>query len=59
MDTQSLWYLENIDVNGIFCPQKLGRGDMDNHPHRQYAKGEYIYLQEDEADKIFFSPKAA
>ncbi|HRF42098.1 MAG TPA: Crp/Fnr family transcriptional regulator, partial [Saprospiraceae bacterium] len=54
MDTQSLWYLENIDVNGIFCPQKLGRGDMDNHPHRQYAKGEYIYLQEDEADKIFF-----
>ncbi len=54
MDTQSLWYLENIDVNGIFCPQKLGRGDMDNHPHRQYAKGEYIYLQEYEADKIFF-----
>lgn len=27
---------------------------MDAHPHKHYAKGEYIYLQEDESDKIFF-----
>lgn len=53
MESQSLWYLENIDLNGIFCPQKVGRGDMDNHPHRQYKKGEHIYLQEEDADKIY------
>jgi CRP/FNR family cyclic AMP-dependent transcriptional regulator len=51
-DTQSLWYLENVDVTGIFCPQKLGNGDM--HIERTYQKGEYIYLQEEEADKIYF-----
>ncbi len=54
MNKQSLWYLENIDVNGIFCPQKISRGDMDQHPHKHYAKGEYVYVQEEEADKIFF-----
>lgn len=53
MNDQSLWYLENIDVTGIFCPKKLG---MDNHNHAQksYKKGDYIYLQEDDSDRIFF-----
>lgn len=46
--------MENLDVNGIFCPQKLGRGDLDNHPHKHYSKGDYIYMQDDDADKIFF-----
>lgn len=54
MREQAFWHLENIDVNGIFCPQKVGRGDMGQHPHKHYPKGEYIYLQEDDADKIFF-----
>ncbi|GJM31033.1 MAG: putative transcriptional regulator [Saprospiraceae bacterium] len=51
---QSLWYLENIDVTGIFCPQKIGRGDLDNQPHKHYKKGEYIYLPQESADKIYF-----
>ena len=51
---QSLWYLENIDVTGIFCPKKVDRGDMDHHPHKHFKKGEYIYLPEEHADKIFF-----
>jgi CRP/FNR family transcriptional regulator, cyclic AMP receptor protein len=54
MREQALWHWENIDVNGIFCPQKLGRGEMDLHPHKQYAKGEYVYLQDEDADKIYF-----
>lgn len=53
-ENQSLWYLENIDVSGIFCPQKVGRGDLDNHDHKTFKKGEYIYLPEEHADKIFF-----
>jgi CRP/FNR family cyclic AMP-dependent transcriptional regulator len=54
MDDHSLWYLENIDVSGLFCPKKVGRGDMENHAQKTFKKGEYIYLPEEHADKIFF-----
>jgi CRP/FNR family transcriptional regulator, cyclic AMP receptor protein len=54
MNSQSIWYLENIDVTGIFCPQKVGRGDMEQHVHKHYQKGNYIYLPEEHADKIYF-----
>jgi CRP-like cAMP-binding protein len=53
MKDQSLWYLENIDVNGIFCPKKMG----DLHQslnHRTFEKGEYIYLPDQSSDKIYF-----
>lgn len=54
MSDQSLWYLENIDVTGIFCPKKLGAGALEHHAHKQYKKGEYIFLPEESADRIFF-----
>jgi CRP/FNR family transcriptional regulator, cyclic AMP receptor protein len=54
MNNQSLWFLENIDVTGIFCPQKLGRGDIEQHVHKHFKKGEFIYLPEEHADKIYF-----
>ncbi len=54
MDNSSLWYLENIDVKGIFCPQKIEHGMMDTMTHKSYKKGEYVYLPEEYADKIFF-----
>jgi CRP/FNR family transcriptional regulator, cyclic AMP receptor protein len=53
-NNQSFWYLENIDVTGIFCPKKLGRGEMDNHPHKVIKRGEYIYLPNEFADRIYF-----
>ncbi len=54
MDNQSLWFLENIDVSGLLCPQKVERGDMDQHAHKIFKKGEYIFLPEEYADRIFF-----
>ena len=54
MRDQSLWYLENIDVTGIFCPKKLGSAPVENHSEKKFKKGEYIYLQEDDSDRIFF-----
>lgn len=54
MNEQSLWFLENIDVIGIFCPKKIKRGDLDDHTQKLYQKGEYIYLPDEHADKIFF-----
>ncbi|MEN0005259.1 MAG: Crp/Fnr family transcriptional regulator [Bacteroidota bacterium] len=50
----SFWYLENIDVTGIFCPQKIARGDLQNHDHKIYDKGEYIFLPNEHADRIYF-----
>jgi CRP-like cAMP-binding protein len=56
MKEQSIWFLENIDVNKIFCPNKLSN-DV-NHNHKNvFKKGEYIYLAEQASDKIFFINK--
>lgn len=49
-----MWYLENIDVTGIFCPKKISRGDLEEHTHKTFKKGEYIFLPEEYADRIYF-----
>ncbi len=54
MNNQSLWYLENIDMKGIFCPQKVGSGMMDSMAHKSFKKGDYIYLPDEHADRIYF-----
>lgn len=53
METNSLWFLENIDVTNLFCPQKLDSGAMNNHTQQTYKKGEYIYIPEEEANYIY------
>jgi CRP-like cAMP-binding protein len=53
MKEQSLWFLENIDVYGIFCPKKMDTSH-DQLSHRTFKKGEYIYLPEDSSDKVYF-----
>lgn len=52
MTDQSLWFLENIDVTGIFCEKKFDAAE--NHlSHRVFEKGEYIYLPDEHSDKIY------
>lgn len=51
---KSLWFLENIDVTGIFCPNKVDGGALDQHTHREFKKGEYIFLPDEHADKVYF-----
>lgn len=53
MKDQKLWYLENIDVNGIFCPKKMGTSHEALN-HKAFKKGDYIYLPEQSSDKIYF-----
>jgi len=53
MSDKSIWFLENIDVGGIFCPKKLGDSMDDNHL-KKYKKDDYIYLPDEESDKIYF-----
>jgi len=54
MDTKPLWYLENLDLNNVFCPIKLGTGALDTHTQKIYKKGSYIYFPDELADKIYF-----
>jgi len=53
MATNSLWFLENVDVTTLFCPQKLGSGAMENHTQKTFKKGEFIYIPEEQADFIY------
>ncbi len=53
MSDKAIWYLENIDVGGIFCPKKLG--DQINDQHLKLVKkDEYVYLPDEDSDKIYF-----
>ncbi|MGH1435911.1 MAG: Crp/Fnr family transcriptional regulator [Lewinella sp.] len=52
--TNSLWHLENVDVSGIFCPQKVADGGLDSQTHRNFKRGEYIFLPDEDADKVYF-----
>jgi len=53
MTDQTFWHLENIDLFGLLCPNKLGNSDSMTHNSRQFKKGSNIYLPEDDADKLF------
>jgi len=52
-DNKALWFLENIDVGGIFCPTKVKLTVADKHV-KEYKKDDYIYLPDEESDKIYF-----
>lgn len=55
-ETSSIWTLQNIDAQGIFCPQKLGQ-EADGHSYRTYQKGEVIFEPSNTADKLYFVNK--
>jgi len=51
MKGQNLWYLENLDMKNIMCPQKMA-GARDDLSHKEIPKGTYIYLVDDDSDKM-------
>ena len=53
MTDESIWYLENIDVSGIFCSEKINKTSV-NHVQKDFKKGDYIYMPDQSSDKIFF-----
>ncbi len=52
-NNQSYWYLENVDLTEVLCPTKLDASKEDLE-HKNFQKGDYIFLPGDYADKIFF-----
>ena len=53
MSDSKFWYLENVDLNTILCPKKLGTA-LSTVKNSDYKKGDYIYLPEQSSDKVFF-----
>lgn len=53
MENQAIWYLENVDVMSLMCPNKVGAGMMNHMGHKLVQKGNYIYLPDEHADKIY------
>ncbi len=55
MENNSFWYLQNINLQSLLCPNKLGNSmDSGSHETKAYKKGEFIYLPQEEANKVFF-----
>ena len=50
---EGLWYLQNIDVTGIFCRDKM-MSNPEKHTEKVFKKGERIYLVDDHSDRIYF-----
>lgn len=50
---KSLWYLENMDMGNIFCPNKL-ESNMDDHHSKEFQKNEFIFMVDEMSDKVFF-----
>lgn len=50
-DNSPLWFLENIDLQHLFCPRKIGR--LDAKPHLDYEANNYVYLPEEPAEHIY------
>jgi len=53
MNEKPIWFMDNIDIVGIFCPNKQAHAH-NNLAHKTFKKGEYIYLPDENSDKIYF-----
>jgi len=53
MQDKSIWFLENIDVSTILCPQKISDTQDDDHL-KVIKKGDYVYLPEEQSQLIYF-----
>ena len=48
----SIWYFEDVNLFNIMCPHKFKDAGYD-HSFKYYKKNDYIYSEEDAADKIY------
>ncbi|MBB4078837.1 CRP-like cAMP-binding protein [Lewinella aquimaris] len=53
MSDSQLWFLENINLQFVFCPKKVDRGDLETVDHLSFAAHQYVYLPEEPAQKIY------
>lgn len=49
---KSIWYFEEVNLFNIMCPHKFKDGGHD-HTFKKYKKNDFIYSEDDAADKIY------
>ena len=53
MSDRSIWYLENIDVRNLFCPNKINDQINDDHLMK-VSKDHHVYHSDQRSDFIYF-----
>lgn len=56
MDTNNIWFFDNVNLFGMLCPHKF-KAYKNAHTFNNYKKQEYIYFEEDSANKVFLIEK--
>ncbi|MEZ4686845.1 MAG: Crp/Fnr family transcriptional regulator [Bacteroidia bacterium] len=54
-----MWYFEEVNLFEHFCPIKHAEDAYNQHEKRTYKKGEHIYMNDDDADRVFFIHEGA
>lgn len=49
---KSLWFFEGVNLFGMLCPHKF-KAYKSKHDSSAYKKEDYIYFQDDSANKVF------
>ena len=53
---KSLWFFDDVNLFKLLCPHKLN-GYRNNHDFDAYKKKDYIYFEEDSANKVYLIEK--
>ena len=49
---KNVWFLENVNLFNLLCPHKV-KAYQKTHCFEEYNKNEFVYLDEDDANKIY------
>lgn len=52
----SIWYFERINLFNLLCPHKF-KAYKESHDFNQYSKKDYVYFEQDKANKVFLIEK--
>lgn len=52
----SIWLFEDVNLFGLLCPHKF-KAYKNNHDFDVYKKSDYIYFEEDAANKVYLIEK--
>ncbi|AJR04611.1 Crp/Fnr family transcriptional regulator [Siansivirga zeaxanthinifaciens] len=53
---KSIWFFDDVDLFKILCPHKF-KSYKSNHDFNAYKKKDYIYFEEDTANKVYLIEK--
>jgi CRP-like cAMP-binding protein len=53
---KNLWFFENVNLFNLLCPHKF-KEYKECHTFDQYKKRDYVYFEEDAANKVFLIEK--